>query len=191
VKHRNDCILVLMDLIGIKKRALEGDAKASAVMRSFHELVEEEMITELSALDHAYVWNDSVLLLAYVNEESQRYQDAMRAADALKRKVDSISRSYAIAVKGRAFRTKTTDRNQRVTVIRASSYAMANCFEIEAQARAKKLRNAWYVDVRIAREVPETKATTWISVIMLPGGKRRRVYVHNGYLWKADGDPPR
>jgi hypothetical protein len=172
-----------MDLIGVKKRALDGDASASGLMRSFHRLVHRQMTAGLRSLDHAYVWNDSVILLAYLNEGSQRYQRVLRAADDLKRSVDIIARSYAIAVKGRAFRTKAFPENSRVTVIRASSYAMSNCFEIEAQAKAHKLSNAWYVDVRIAREVPRAKATDWISVRMLPGGKRRRVYVHKGYLW--------
>jgi hypothetical protein len=61
---------------------------------------------------------------------------------------------------------------------------MANCFEIETEARSKRLRNAWYVDVRIARKVREAIASKSINVTMLPGGMRRKVYIHDGYLWK-------
>jgi hypothetical protein len=177
----SDSIVVLMDLIGVKKRAFEGDSAASALMRSFHQLVRHEMAQGLHALNHAYVWNDSVLLLAYVDDRDLAYEKAIHAADDLKQGVDAIAPSYAIAVKGRAFPPSAADL--RVTVIRASSYAMANCFEIEAEAKSKKLRSAWYVDVRIARKVPQARSPEWIAVSLLPGGKRRRVYVHDGYLW--------
>lgn len=178
----SDCIVVLMDLIGLKKRALDGDSAASALMRSFHALVRQEMAGGLGALDHAYVWNDSVLLLAYVDDRPETYATAIHAADNLKRKVDATAASYAIAVKGRAF-PSNAGSDGRVTVIKASSYAMANCFEIEAEAKSKKLRKAWYIDVRIARRVREARAPDWITVPLLPGGKHRRVYVHGGYLW--------
>lgn len=182
----SDCIVVLMDLIGVKKRALEGDSVASALMRSFHELVRREMAGCLRALDHAYVWNDSVLLLAYVDDRPQAYAKAIQAADDLKRKVDGTAPSYAIGVKGRAFPSKGASDDARVTVIKASSYAMANCFKIEAAAKSKKLHKSWYVDVRIARKVHQAKASEWISVPLLPSGKRRRVYVHGGYLWGGE-----
>lgn len=178
-----DCIVVLMDLIGVKKQALDGDSGASALMRSFHAMVRREMAGGLGALDHAYVWNDSVLLLAYVDDRSQAYKRAIHAADDLKRKVDVIAPSYAIAVKGRAFPSNAGPDDTRVTVIKASSYAMANCFEIEAKAKSKKLRKAWYIDVRIARKVREARTSEWIAVPLLPLGKCRRVYIHTQNLW--------
>jgi hypothetical protein len=180
-----DCIVVLMDLIGVKKRALEGDSAASTLMRSFHGLVRREMAGDLAALDHAYVWNDSVVLLAYVDGRPKAYERAIHAADDLKRKIDVTAPSYAIAVKGRAFPSNAAPNDPRVTVISASSYAMANCFEIEAKAKSETLRNAWYIDVRIAREVRATKSPRWLSVPLLPRGNRRRVYVHDGYLWNG------
>jgi hypothetical protein len=172
-----------MDLIGVKKRALDGDSAASALMRSFHRLVRRKMASGLDALDHAYVWNDSVLLLAHVDDRPESYERAIHAADDLKREVDRTASSYAIAVKGRVFPSNAGFDGARVTVIKASSYAMANCFEIEAEAKRRRLRKAWYIDVRIARKVREARAPKWIAVPLLPGGKRRRVYVHGGYLW--------
>ena len=180
----NDCIVVLMDLIGIKKRALEGDSAASAVMLSFHSLVCRELAKGMGALDHVYVWNDSVLLLSFIDHRPETYEMAIRSADKLKQKVDLIAPSYAIAVKGRAFPSNAGHYGSRVTLIKASSYAMANCFEIEAEAKKKKLRGkTWYIDIRIARMVRAATAPEWISVPLLPGGKRRRVYAHEGYLW--------
>ena len=178
-----DCIVVLMDLIGVKERALKGDSPASTLMRSFHKLVRREMAVNPAFLEHAYVWNDSVLLLAYVDDRPQTYESALHAADDLKRKVDVTARSYAIAVKGRAFPSSAAPDAPRVTVISASSWAMANCFEIEAEAKSKRLRNDWYIDVRIARKVRASKASHWFCVPLWPHRKCRRVYVHDGYLW--------
>ena len=92
-----------MDMIGTKKRALDGNRAASASMRSFHQLVRREMTGGLHSLDHAYLWNDSVLLLAYVDDRPHVYENAIHAADDLKRKIDLIARWYAIAVKGCPF----------------------------------------------------------------------------------------
>lgn len=180
-----DCIVVLMDLTGVKKRAFEGNASATSLMRSFHQLVHREMAAGLRELDHAYVWNDSVLLLARV-DEPRAYARVMHAADDLKRRVDTVAPSYAIAVKGRAF--PGAIQGARVTVIKASSFAMANCFEIESEAKRKELRKAWYVDVRIARRVPEARGTQWCSVKLLPSGKHRRIYTHDRYLWGANDE---
>jgi hypothetical protein len=109
-----DCILVLMDLIGVKKRALEGDSAASGSMQAFHQLVRREMSAGLNSLHHAYVWNDSVLLLAYADNQPIAYAKVMRAADELKRRVDGISPCYAIAVKGRAFHQHLFPKTQEL-----------------------------------------------------------------------------
>jgi len=180
-----DCIVVLMDLIGVKNRALEGDSAASELMRSFHRLVRREMASDrLGALAHAYVWNDSVLLLAYVDGRPDAYEKAIRDADTLKRQIDAMAPSYAVAVKGRAFPSAADSTGARITVIEASSYAMANCFEIEATAKCKKLRKAWYIDTRIASKVAAARAQEWFNVSLLPSGRCRRVYIHDGPLWR-------
>ena len=176
---------MLLDLVGVKNRALDDNFSASKLMRNFHKIVYREMTDGLKALDHAYVWNDSVLLLAYVDGRSHIYGDALHAADALKRKVDRISPSYAIAVKGRAFPSNASRNNPRFTAIAASSYAMANCFAIEAEARSSKLRKAWYIDARIARQFLPAKSLDWINLPLLPGGKCRRVYLHRGHILGA------
>lgn len=173
--------MILLDLIGIKKRAIEGNSVASASMQSFHLLVSKAMRDGLTTLDHAYVWNDSVLLLAYLKGNS--YEKVMRAADELKRQIDAQNLCYAIAVKGRSFPAPAESVPRRVTVLRASSYAMANCFAIEKKAKDQRLRKSWYVDARIVKHLPQTGLTGSISVKMLPTGTHRQVYVHGGYLW--------
>lgn len=175
-----DCIVLYMDLIGTTKRALAKGSAASAIMREFHKVVLDTMESDLLSLNHAYVWNDAVLLVANVDHQ---FLNAMRAADALKRRIDATARCYAIAVKGRTFPTSTEGPSTRVTILRTSSYAMANCFRVEEVAKLKNLRKDWYVDARIAKRVAQAKSTSWITVRMLPGGGRRRIYTHQGYLW--------
>src|SRR5690606_26271045 len=129
------------DLKGIKKRALDGSAEASKSMREFHKLVSTAMARDLRPINHAYIWNDSVLLHGYVDKSASAYKAVMRAADKLKQEIDTVVPSYAVAVKGKSF-PPLGDSPPRVTVIEASSYAMANCFEVEAEAKRHNLRSA-------------------------------------------------
>jgi len=176
-----DCIVILIDLIGVKRLASKGNSRASDLMRCFHEAVRQEMRTGLTSLDHAYVWNDAVLLLAYADDRSGALQESLRDAARLKRRVDIVAQSYAIAVKGQVFPrpSRHIDHDTRVTVIRASSYAMANCFEIEAEVKRKKLRKAWYVDERIVNEL-HMNAEESITVELLPSSKGRKIYMYSG-----------
>jgi hypothetical protein len=184
-----DCIVVFLDLIDIKKWASKRDPKASSLMGSFHETVRREMAQGLKAIHHAYVWNDSMILLAYVDGRPDTDKKVLRAANNLKRIVDISTPSYAIAVKGQAFPSQVDSHDSRVTVIKASSWAMANCFQIEAAAKKIKRRPDWYIDSRIAKNVGAAKSPRWLSVDLLPKGKSRRVYLHSGYLWNdADVD---
>lgn len=179
-----DCIVVFFDLAGTKKLAAAGP-KGSDLQRSFHRLICEQMRDGFHSIDHAYIWNDSVLLLAYPDDE-KTYEQIMHAADDLKRVVDKHCSCYAIAVKGQAFPAIGASFGEppsRVTVLRTSSYAMANCFAIEEEARKRKIRKQWYVDARIARAVKISRSPTWFALRLLPRGKCRRIYTHSGYIW--------
>src|SRR6266581_1218759 len=101
-------------------------------MRVFHGLIVNEMKRGLLSLEHAYAWNDSVLLLGYVGQSPEAYRACLQDAERLKRKVDAIAKSYAIAVKGQTFPEMADSvvgrrriRNGRATILRTSSYAMA------------------------------------------------------------------
>jgi hypothetical protein len=120
------------------------------------------------------------------------YSPAIRAADALKKQIDSeIAKSYAIAVKGQAFPQLDTlvvaSQNPGVTVISASSWAMANCFEIEQELRKRKWRKPWYVDIRIAGKIQTRQRFEEMKVPgMLGAGGRRKprvICAFSGYLW--------
>ena len=119
-------------------------------MRELHALVQGQLKrSQLRSLEHAYVWNDSVLLLGYVDSTPSSSERCLRDAERLKRKVDEWTTSwasecaYAIAVKGQAFPQQPQDRTKagRVTVLRASSYAMGNCFLIEKKAKSRGSRS--------------------------------------------------
>lgn len=178
----HDCIVILMDLIGVKELALSGDSQASLLMRRFHAMVRKEMHIGLSSLTHAYVWNDAVLLLAYVDGGQDTTEKIIRDAARLKKKVSTLKQCYAIAVKGQSFpielRPSQHKRDDvRVTVLRTSSYAMANCFQVEAAIKKRKFNMAWYVDERIAKKLAAPRHQS-ITVKLLPSGNSRKIYAY-------------
>jgi len=179
-----DCIVTMIDMVGVKNRAQDGHA--SKLMRRFHALIGEEIGT-LPSVAHAYAWNDSVLLLSYLTDGDTSYQSAVRDAEKLKRRIDRLAISYAIAVKGQAFPPKRDEQDptkSKITVIETSGWAMANCFEIE-KALAKKWRKPWYVDIRIASKI-QTRQTFHVDTVnLLPTGRARRVHMFDDYIWDA------
>jgi len=62
-----DCILIYIDLVGIRKQTRKANSDASSMMRALHKLVAKEMNSRLPFLHHAYAWNDSVLLMGYID----------------------------------------------------------------------------------------------------------------------------
>lgn len=182
-KSWRDCIIVLIDLPGVRKLApLKG--VGASVMRKLHILTTRQ-VPHLANVNHAYVWNDSVLLVGFVDGTSDSFVRVMREVDTFKRAVDSINTSYAIAVKGQTFPEVDVAGTSadRITVLQASSWAMANCFEIEK--KLKKVRAAWYVDGRIARRLRGTNRSNERSVALLPSGRHRTIHTFSGYLWNA------
>lgn len=190
-----DCVVIYIDLVGLRKRASGAKSKGSSLMRAFHALVANEMKSGLLSLDHAYVWNDSVLLLGYVDGSSGAYQACLRDAETLKRKVDQRVKSYAIAVKGQTFPQSPevmadggTSKTGRVTILRTSSYAMGNCFEIEKEVKKRKLRKSWYLDGRIAKHVKRPGPREVLKLKLLPKDQPRSVYLFDGYLWDGPNE---
>lgn len=180
--HWQDCIVTLIDLIGIRSGA--ATPIASTLMRKLHSTLLDQVQTGRYSFAHAYAYNDAVILMSYVDGKAGSYRTAIRDADTLKREIDRIRNSYAIAVKGKAFpplANKIT--GHRVTVIEASSWAMANCFEIEKQLG--HLKQPWYVDERIASKIQPDRASSKHEASMYPSGRPRRVHVYDGYLWNT------
>lgn len=184
-----DCIVTLVDLVGVKKRINHGPLKASTLMRQFHALVVEKMRADMPSIEHAYAWNDAVLLLAYLRGRAEAKQAVLRDIDVLKREIDKLGDSYAIAVQGQSFpetsvhaRELPHAKDQRVTILRVSSYAMANCFAIETEL-GRNTRKPWYVDQRIARQLSTRQKYHTKPMVFLPQKKKRDVFIYEGYLW--------
>jgi hypothetical protein len=192
-----ECVVTLIDVVGVKKLAKQPNTRASDLMRAIHGLVLDEMAKGLPAHSTAYVWNDSVLLLAYLNASSGAAEVILREADALKRRLDALAIashariSYAISVQGQVFPDPRdleasgvpTEKEVRTIVIRASSYAMANCFLIEEHL-GKSSRKPWYLDSRLAVGLKTARRPVLKQKLkLLPGGKERNVYAYAGYLW--------
>jgi hypothetical protein len=182
-KDWKDCIVTLIDLVGVKGKAQQGIG--SKLMLDLHKMVIKER-GKLEATAHAYVWNDSVLLLSYVNESALSFESAMKDADKLKQRVDTLDCSYAIAVKGQTFPSVssggTRAKRPSLTVIRASSWAMANVFEIE-RTLGRELKKPWYVDDWIRENIHTSQKFQKRSIPMFPKNEQRTIYVFDGYLW--------
>lgn len=189
-----DSIITYMDLTGIKDIAEEGNPRATDIMRKMHSLVERTMNGGMTNHDHCYLWNDSVLLLSVLNRTHRFASEGniMKEADELKKEIDSVCSCYAISVKGQVFPDDSTfpapvfngqiAGQPRVVRLKASSYAMGNCFIIE-DCLGKKLQKPWYVDSRIAKNLDSAQARTIHRVTMLPKNEEREVWVYDGYLW--------
>src|SRR5713101_4836729 len=100
-KKWRDCIVTYIDLPGIKDNAKSGES--SRLMRRLHRVVFKELKIGFPSIAYAYIWNDSVLLLSYVQQTNRSFEVALRDVELLKRKIDSVRMGYAIAVKGKAF----------------------------------------------------------------------------------------
>lgn len=182
------CIVTVIDVIGIKDLAKIGDSRASTQMRRLHALTRTAFYSGMPMHAHSYCWNDSVLLLAYWNQDLEAARSILAEASKLKRNVDSqIDKSYAISVKGQAFPETTSERlgipdeQSRCTILRASSYAFANCYQIEAEAKRNRLRASWYIDSRLEQAIDRT-AYKEFSMTLLPGQRNRRILLFNDYI---------
>ena len=187
-------IVSYIDLIGIKDIADQGDSRATDIMRKMHNLVESHMNHGMKNHDHCYIWNDSVLMLSHLGSpyRNTNENNVLKEVDSLKKKIDVICESYAISVKGKvfpeefppqpAFFNGQIHEQPRAIRLKASSYAMGNCFYIESKL-GNKLEKPWYIDSRIASKLNTQQKYDKYSVSMLPKRKERDVYVYEGYLW--------
>lgn len=188
-------IVSYIDLIGIQEMADQGGSAATDAMRKMHSLVEGIMNNEMKNHDHCYLWNDSVLLLSYLDSPYRpniSENEILEEVDSLKKKIDSICQSYAIAVMGRIFPEEFPPQpavfngqigeQPRTIKLKASSYAMGNCFKIEAQL-GSELKKPWYIDSRIASKLDTKQDCEKHPVRMLPKREERDIHVYEGYLW--------
>lgn len=186
-----NCIVTYIDVIDIKKLALDGTSQATDLMRKLHRITEARMNCGMDAHAHAYTWNDSVLLLGYLDGGNSA-RILLGEADSLRKTIEhEVGNCYAISVKGQTFPEPELpfaavfngqiSEQPRSIVIKASSFAFANCFHIEA-ILGRRYKTDWYVDGRL-KDAIEKKPHAIDSIDLLPGGELREVHMFNGSLY--------
>jgi hypothetical protein len=68
----------------------------------------------------------------------------------------------------------------RFVYLKASSYAFANCFEIEKKL-GKKFKKEWYIDQHIFNKMNATVNYQSESFEMLPTNEKRQIFMFDGY----------
>lgn len=184
------CILSYIDIIGVK--ALAKDSRGSSIMRSLQCCVTDGFEKHLLRHDHAYVWNDSVLVIAFLKNEPGEKMRLLREVNDFKRHLDKTldMRSFAVVVEGRIFPANeylpgpelNGADSSKVTVLKTSSWAMANCFEIERELRRLKLKKNWYIDSRVTKGLRRPSRED-MQVTLLPANRKRALSMYDDYLW--------
>ena len=171
-----DCIVTYFDLVDAKRGASTGEA--SKRMRRFHRLVVQQLEGgSLPSIVHTYTWNDSALVVSKVDKSPSSFGQALRDLHGFKKTMDTLCPSFAIAVKGQTFPSNQLGANQRVTVLKASSWAIANCFEIGKTL--KQHQASWYIDTWIVQKVQGLgTAFRKEKVRMLPKNRERTVFLY-------------
>ena len=183
------CIVTAFDLVGTKSRAASGRGSSKMIeMRSF---AVAKVNNGLPLHSHAYIWNDSVLLLSYETKPTQRRRELLAELEDFKTALEQRcgARTYAISVKGLAFPQDDIAApvfqgqiaNQpRAVVLKTSSWAMANCFVIESTLGHH--RADWYIDSRITRDTHISEPFARESLSLLPKKKSREIHMYMGPL---------
>jgi hypothetical protein len=185
------CILSYIDIIDVKKHAKNGNG--SSIMRNLHSKTTEGFRQHLSNHDHAYVWNDSVLIVAYLKDQRGEKMKLLREVNDFKRYLDTalVMPSFAVVVEGMTFPSTGSSpgsgvddaNSSKVTVLKASSWAMANCFEIERELGG--LMKDWYIDSRVTKGFTKRlrRPSRIEQVRLLPANRKRAVLMYDDYLW--------
>ncbi|MGF6859223.1 hypothetical protein [Paraburkholderia sp. CI3] len=184
------CIVSTFDLIGTRRQAASG--KASTAMRLLQERAVWKMNHGMRNHSYCYVWNDSVLMLSYHSRPAVARRRVLAELDECKQWLERecTGKLYAICVKGLAFPqdempSPSVDGEMvgqaRAVVLKTSSWAMANCFEIEK--KLKHHRADWYIDSRITTDVDVMPAFAAEEVRLLPSAESRRVDMFRGNLF--------
>ena len=184
------CILSYIDIIGVKAHAK--DSRGSSIMRRLQSYVTNGFEKHLSNHDHAYVWNDSVLIVAYLKDHRGEKMKLLREVNDFKRYLDTalVMPSFAVVVEGMTFPSTVSSpgsgvgdaNSSKVTVLKASSWAMANCFEIERELKRRKLKKNWYIDSRVTKGLRRPSRED-MQVTLLPANRERAVSMYDDYLW--------
>ena len=179
-----DCVVTFVDLIGTGDEYAVETGQSSQKMMDFHDTA-ARTAPDLTVHDHVYAWNDSAVLLAFVDSSQKDWTPIMEDVARFIDEVETIERCYAISVKGQSFpaplRQKALGNGANFTFLSLSSYAFSNCFRIEKEL--KRYRRRWYVDGWVKQRLPGSLRGKVRSVRMLPKYSERNVYMYRKTPW--------
>ena len=135
----------------------------------------------LTAHEEVCFWQDSVLLLAFVDGTKESFSRAMNDVKRLKEAIDGLHLCHAVCVKGQAFPApafRSRNAKPRAIYLSASSLAFSNCFKIEHEL--KEFQADWYIDSRITTKVNTRAADRSAPVKLLPNSVPRDIHVFHG-----------
>jgi len=180
-------IVSYLDLVDIKDLIKKGNSIASSEMRDFHQFIQKKALEKLPLHKNIYVWNDSILFLSFTGEGYSLYEPIMKELDTFKAVIDKRWRCYAISVKGKTFPPPSNQETagDKFVYLRASSFAFANCFAIEAEGKKiKGKKPSWYVDIRIVKHIKTSTQFKRKLITMQPTERPRTIFMYYDHLWK-------
>ena len=182
------CIVTAFDLVGTRSAAPSG--QASSAMIQMHRLAVEKINAGLPNHSYGYVWNDSVLLLSYIDKPAAQRRTVLNELSEFKHALDTqCGKAYAISVMGLAFPHDKLGGNiatqSRAVVLRTSSWAMANCFHIEE--KLGRHRADWYIDSRITNNISLPPPFVFEKLKLMPQNELRTVNMYKGYFHQLNG----
>lgn len=180
------CIISMFDLVGIRSKASSGEA--SKMMLKMHKFAAYKINYELPNHNVGYVWNDSVLLLTFSANSASERKKVLLELSQFKKELDLFlnAKTYVISVKGQAFprydsETSQSDTTSKALLLKTSSWAMANCFKIEAML--KQHRADWYVDSRVTKNINSfARPFSSKKLNLLPKNYSRTINMYRGYF---------
>lgn len=191
------CVLTFLDLIGMRDLIANDRHQASAAMERLDGVCYGRCLDQLKHHDHLYAWNDSVLLLSYLEPlpQPRALGDVLREVSDIKEAIDAACGmpSYAIVMKGMTFQPNALELRADAHYgsahlpayhyIRASSMALANTEVVQKEFPDRKY--GWYVEKRVVTELPEpmrNKLTLKGKIVAFPELEEREIYTADGYL---------
>jgi hypothetical protein len=185
----SSCIITSFDLVGTKSLAASG--RGSSRMIEMRSSAVEQVNHGMPLHSHGYVFNDSVLLLTYETQPAAKRRRVLLELDEFKSILEQRchAKTYAIAVKGQAFpldvlaaphiQGQVADQ-PRAVVLKASSWAMANCFRVEKELGHHRMD--WYIDSRITKGTGIREPLVRESIPLLPKNASREIHLFRGSL---------
>jgi hypothetical protein len=196
MENMRRCVVILLDLVGMKGLLADDNKRRQAIdaMEALDRVC-NDFSRNRQHIDHVYCWNDSVLLLAYLQSYDADLSALAIEVSRFKESVDTQCHrnSFIAMVKGKSF--MPNDLQFRVPVPRegsqdpvyhyllASSMAFANCEKLVKKFR--KDHHDWYVDQRIRDQLSQELQGRLIErgrFKAFPRMKVRKVYTAEGYL---------